>query len=122
MASVAKIFKDCIEFQFQGINVLGALKQNLSIPFSTIAQIKVINHVHINEFVPFFCVRVGTFFPSVVAEGRFYSKEGKSFLNIHQNKPAIYLKLVNASYSYVVIELDNPKKVAEDLKALMPEA
>lgn len=116
---IVKIENDCIEIQIQGANKFWALKSRLSIQLENVQSVEVVSDLKTSDYLRWYTMKVGTFMPGYVAEGTFYRQKGRLFVNIHQGASGIVLKLKNDKYCEVVIEVENPQVIAQEIENAM---
>jgi len=63
--------------------------------------------------------RVGTALPGVYYAGRFFRKGGADFLVVRAGKPAVQLNLSGKPYLRVILTVDSPEKVAEEINTAL---
>jgi hypothetical protein len=64
-------------------------------------------------------MRVGTALPGVFYAGRFFRKGGADFLVVRAGKPALQLNLSGKPYLRVILTVDNPEKMAEEINSAL---
>jgi hypothetical protein len=64
-------------------------------------------------------MRVGTALPGVYYAGRFFRKGGADFLAVRAGKPALQLNLSGKPYLRVILTVDSPEKVAEEINGAL---
>jgi hypothetical protein len=62
-------------------------------------------------------MRVGTALPGVYYAGRFFRKGGADFLVVRAGKPALQLNLSGKPYLRVILSVENPEAVAEEINS-----
>lgn len=64
-------------------------------------------------------MRVGTALPGVYYAGRFFRKGGADFLVVRAGRPAIQLNLSGKPYLRVILTVDEPEKLAEEINGAL---
>ena len=64
-------------------------------------------------------LRVGTAFPGVFYAGRFFRKGGADFLVVRAGKPALQLNLSGKPYLRVILTVENPEILAEEINSAL---
>jgi hypothetical protein len=62
-------------------------------------------------------MRVGTALPGVYYAGRFFRKGGADFLAVRAGKPALQLNLSGKPYLRVILTVENPQILAEEINS-----
>jgi hypothetical protein len=62
-------------------------------------------------------MRVGTALPGVYYAGRFFRKGGADYLVVRAGKPALQLNLSGKPYLRVILSVENPEAVAEEINS-----
>ncbi len=64
-------------------------------------------------------MRVGTALPGVYYAGRFFRKGGADFLVVRAGKPALQLNLSGKPFLRVILSVENPEAVAEEINSAL---
>lgn len=105
-----------LEIQLSGANQLWTLKSHLEIPLSAIQSVETIDSANIKDYLGILPWKAGTYIPDIVAEGTFYEDHQRLFLDIHEGKSAILLKLKNDHYSEILLQVDDPLEVKSQIE------
>lgn len=63
------------------------------------------------EIQPPWLLRVGTAWPGVICAGVFFGRRRKEFWDRTKNGQGICIELANASYTRIVVDVENPDEV-----------
>ena len=110
------ITKTAIIVKFEGYKKFLALKNNLRIPLVCIKSVST-QPVKWLVFTP----KIGTNFPGLIMAGIFFRKEGRVFYFVRDLNECISLSLQNHRYSKVVIQVDDKKNTAIEIKKALKE-
>jgi hypothetical protein len=106
---------DRVRFEVEGWDKLWALKSQLEIPLEHIREVRV-------DPTPargwWHGIRMpGTQIPGLLTAGTFYQHEGAVFYDVHDPERTIVLELDHEHYRRLVIEVDDPQRVAAQLQS-----
>lgn len=105
--------------RLEGINRVLALKSQLTIALKDILSVVFVSDLKTSDYLKWYTPKLGLFLPESVAEGSFYTKEGKLFVNIHQGHAGIVLRLKDETYQEIIIELENAEKIVSEINQLL---
>ncbi|PDY26974.1 hypothetical protein [Bacillus thuringiensis] len=114
MGRKIEFHEESVILKMIGITGLLALKRNLKIPY------KAIKNIYVDYFdAPQWMLRMpGTSFSSLnVYEGSFKYADEWYFLSYENRVPLIIMELEwERKYKYVIFEIDNPTKIAAEIR------
>ena len=97
-----------------------SLSGDFEIPVTSIRGAEVVDGKALSIFKGIsWAMRVGTALPGVYYAGRFFRKGGADFLAVRAGKPAIQLNLSGKPYLRVILTVDSPEKVAEEINSAL---
>ena len=97
-----------------------ALKRDFEIPVTSIKGAEVIDGKAVTMFSSLaWALRVGTALPFVYYAGRFFRPGGKDFLIVRPGKPTLQLNLNGKPYIRVILTVENPEKLAEEINSAL---
>lgn len=105
-----------VVIKMNGMNKLWALKSQLTIPYENIQKVVVVDDLKTSDYFKWFTPRAGLSLPGVIGEGTFYTKDGKLFVAIREGGAGLVLQLENESYAEVIIEVENPQTIAQEIQ------
>lgn len=106
---------DTVRFEIQGMDKLWAMKSQLEIP---LAHIRAVREDHDEARGFFHGLRLpGTELPGVITAGTFYQRDGAVFFDVHDPNRVLVIDLDHEKYKRLVIEVDSPVAVLEQLNA-----
>ena len=98
-------------FEIKGLHKIWAFKSKITIPKGKIIRA----YQDIDEFTFWKGFRLpGTEIPGVIAAGTFY-KNGRNFWDVMNKNNAIIVELQNHYYKKLIIEVENPQVVMNQL-------
>ncbi len=97
--------------KLEGAKKFLALKGTIKIPLKSIKSVSLRPPKWI-----FLGVRAGTHLPGVVMAGTFWTRSGKEFYYVRDPSICVTLTLFGHTYSKVVFQVDNNKKVASQIR------
>ena len=110
MAGKVNIENDNLVFTLTGVDKVLALKSKLTVPLKHIKSVS-IDKADWNYFK---MLKVaGTRIPELVVDGRFLSKEGLLFYEMHDPDKCITVELENEKYKKVVFEVSDKEATAK---------
>ena len=116
-----------IEVHNKGISVkltlaekIWSISGDFEIPGTSIRGAEVVDGKALSIFKGIsWAMRVGTALPGVYYAGRFFRKGGADFLAVRAGKPAIQLNLSGKPYLRVILTVDSPEQVAEEINSAL---
>jgi hypothetical protein len=97
-----------------------SLKRDFEIPVTSIKGAEVIDGKAVTMFADLaWAIRVGTALPFVYYAGRFYRPGGKDFIVVRPGKPSLQLNLNGKPYIRVILTVENPEKLAEEINSAL---
>lgn len=97
-----------------------SLKRDFEIPVTSIKGAEVIDGRAVTMFSDLgWAIRVGTALPFVYYAGRFYRPGGKDFIVVRPGKPSLQLNLTGKPYIRVILTVENPEKLAEEINSAL---
>ena len=109
-----------IRVQLSAAEKFWSLKSDFDIPVTSIRGAEVVAGKALSIFKGIsWAMRVGTALPGVFYAGRFFRAGGADFLVVRAGKPAIQLNLSGKPYLRVILTVDNPEKVAEEINSAL---
>ncbi|MHC5227275.1 hypothetical protein ACYSNW_03235 [Enterococcus sp. LJL99] len=106
-----------ITIQLEGMNKILALKSEIIIPLENVQSVDYIENLKTSDYLGWWTPRIGLSIPGYAAEGTFFEKGERFFINIHQGNQGIILKVTDETYQEIVIELEDAETVYEEIKA-----
>lgn len=111
---------DRVHFKVESWDKLWALRTRLEIPLEHIRAVRVDPEPARGWWHG---VRLpGSQIPGVLTAGTFYQHDGAVFYDVHDPERTIVLDLDHEHYRRLVIEVDDPKRVAAELQAAIEKA
>lgn len=108
-----------IRIRLVGINKLFALKSEFEIPFDSISSVDYVPELRTSDYLNWYSFKVGTALPGIVAEGTFFTHEGKLFVNMRQGKEGLVLHLIGDEYQAVVLEVTDAQHVYQQIRTAL---
>lgn len=116
-----------VEVHNKGISVklstaekIWSLSGDFEIPVTSIRGAEVVPGKGMSIFKGIsWAMRVGTALPGLYYAGRFYRKGGADFLVVRAGKPAVQLNLSGKPYLRVILTVDSPETVAEEINSAL---
>lgn len=109
-----------IRVQLNSAEKLWSLKSDFEIPVTSIRGAEVVAGKTSSIFAGLnWAMRVGTALPFVYYAGRFYRKGGVDFIVARMGKSAIQLNLSGKPYSRVILNVDDPENVAQEINSAL---
>ena len=97
-----------------------SLKRDFEIPVTSIKGAEVIDGRAVTMFSDLaWAIRVGTALPFVYYAGRFFRPGGKDFIIVRPGKPSLQLNLNGKPYIRVILTVENPEKLAEEINSAL---
>jgi hypothetical protein len=97
-----------------------SISGDFEIPVTSIRGAEVVDGKALSIFKGIsWAMRVGTALPGVYYAGRFFRKGGADFLAVRAGKPALQLNLSGKPYLRVILTVDSPEKVAEEINGAL---
>ena len=97
-----------------------SLSGDFEIPVTSIRGAEVVDGKALKIFKSFsWALRVGTALPGLYYAGRFFRKGGADFLAVRAGKPALQLNLSGNPYLRVILTVENPEKMAEQVNSAL---
>ena len=97
-----------------------SLKRDFEIPVTSIKGAEVIDGKAVTMFADLaWAIRVGTALPFVYYAGRFYRPGGKDFIVVRPGRPSLQLNLNGKPYIRVILTVENPEKLAEEINSAL---
>jgi hypothetical protein len=110
MAGKIDIENDNLIFTLTGVDKVLALKSKLTIPLKRVKSVSTATA----DWNYFKMLKVaGTKIPKVVVDGRFLSKEGLLFYEMHDPNKCITVELENEKYKKVIFEVPDKETTAK---------
>jgi len=113
MSGIVIIEKENLVFMLTGVDKVLALKSKLIVPFEHVKSVST-EPADWNYFK--MLKLAGARLPGVVVDGRFISKEGLLFYEMHDPNKCITVELSNETYKKVVFEVENKEETAKMIK------
>ena len=111
MAHELRIENGKIKVEFHGLEKLAAIKEKLEFNLNNVVSVSTESKKWIQG------LRVGgTGLPEVIKEGRYIIDGKKAFFAMRDPDKCITIEFKNEPYSYLIIEVDDKEKIAEDIK------
>lgn len=102
--------------RLEGMNSILALKSQLTVSLKDILSIVFVSNLKTSDYLKWYTPKVGLFLPGSVAEGSFYTKKGKLFVNIRQGKAGMVLHLKDETYQEIIIESEDAETIVSEIK------
>ena len=97
-----------------------SVKRDFEIPVTSIKGAEVIDGRAVTMFSDLaWAIRVGTALPFVYYAGRFFRPGGKDFIIVRPGKPSLQLNLNGKPYIRVILTVENPEKLAEEINSAL---
>jgi hypothetical protein len=97
-----------------------SISGDFEIPVTSIRGAEVVDGKALSIFKGIsWAMRVGTALPGVYYAGRLFRKGGADFLAVRAGKPALQLNLSGKPYLRVILTVDSPEKVAEEINGAL---
>lgn len=93
-----------------------ALKSELRIPLDHVKNVSLDSEEARGWWHGF---KGGADIPGVIVAGTFYTHEGKFFYDVHDPDRTITLDLDHGSYDKVIVQVEDPEKVADEIRAAL---
>jgi len=104
-----------VRFEMEGWDKLWALRSQLEIPLEHIREVRIDPEPARGWWHG---IRMGgTQIPGLLTAGTFYQHEGAVFYDVHDPEGTIVLELDHEHYRRLVIEVDDPQRVAAQLQS-----
>ena len=104
-------------FRLTGVDKVLALKSELKVPLKHVQSVT-------TEKADWNCFNmlkvVGSRIPGVVADGRFVSKEGLLFYEMHDPDKCVTVELENERYRKIIFEVDDKEATANMIRQALP--
>jgi hypothetical protein len=94
-----------------------ALKSELRVPLSHIKNVS-LDPEEAHSW--WHGLRVGVNLPGVIVAGTFYTRDGRIFYDVHDPNMTVAFELEHDSYKKVIVQVDDPAKVADQIRAALP--
>ncbi|MGI0133733.1 MAG: hypothetical protein ACREBW_02085 [Candidatus Micrarchaeaceae archaeon] len=118
MAGTVKVENGNAIFELTGADKILAIKSRLIIPLSHITSVS----TERGDWNTFQMLKVaGARLPGIVVDGRFISKEGFLFYEMHDPDKVITVGLVDERYKKIIFEVDDKEATAKELLASLPQ-
>lgn len=115
-----KVHPKGISVQLSPAEKFWSLKGDFEVPTTSIRGAEVVAGKASSLFKGLaWAIRVGTALPGVFYAGRFFRHGGKDFLVVRAGKPAVQLNLSGKPYSRVILTVENPEKIAEEINSAL---
>lgn len=108
-----------INIKLLGMNKLLALKSEIVIPLEKVQSVNYIETLKTSNYLNWWTPKIGLSMPGYAAEGTFFERGERFFINIHQGKAGIVLNVIDETYQEIIIELDDAKHVYEEIQATL---
>ena len=109
MSGIVRIEGDDVVLEIHGVDEILSIKRSIHIPFKHILSVS-------TETVPwniFNAIKLaGTNIPHHVKDGRFLTKEGMMFFEMHDPESCITINLDHERYKKIVFEVDDKESAA----------
>jgi len=116
MAGKISIENDNLVFTLTGIDMVLALKSKLAIPLKHVKSVSTAKA----DWNYFKMLKVaGTRIPELVVDGRFLSKEGLLFYEMHDPDKCITVELENEKYKKVIFEVSDKDDTAKMIQGAL---
>ena len=97
-----------------------SVKRDFEIPVTSIKGAEVIDGKAVTMFADLgWVIRVGTALPFVYYAGHFFRPGGKDFIIVRPGKPSLQLNLNGKPYIRVILTVENPEKLAEEINSAL---
>ncbi len=109
------ITDDTLLLEVEGIDKLWSLKGHLKIPLIHITGVRIdkdIAHEQLNGIK-----MGGARIPNVIKAGTFWENGKTVYWDVHKPEEAVVIELSDEKYTELVIEVADPEKFVDDLKA-----
>ena len=104
MVAITKLGNNFI-FEVKGAHKVWAFRSQIMVPADSIVSVQP-NLDTVSNWKGF---RFGTHIPYVITAGAYYKNGQKTFWDVANRKKSIVVELKNASFSQLIIEVDNPE-------------
>ena len=119
MATV-KVLKNGISVKLTFAEKIWSMSGDFEIPVTSIRGADVLPGKAATIFDGIsWAMRVGTALPGVYYAGRFFRKGGADFLVVRAGKPALQLNLSGKPFLRVILSVENPEAVAEEINSAL---
>lgn len=118
MAGRIDIENDNLVFRLIGIDKVLAMKSELRIPLRHVKSVST-EKADWNYFS--MLKVVGTRVPGVLADGRFLSKEGLLFYEMHNPDKCVTVELSDETYKKVIFEVDDKEVTAASIRQALED-
>jgi hypothetical protein len=119
MATV-KVLKNGISVKLTFAEKIWSISGDFEIPVTSIRGAEVVPGKAATIFDGIsWAMRVGTALPGVYYAGRFFRKGGADFLVVRAGKPALQLNLSGKPFLRVILSVENPEAVAEEINSAL---
>ena len=103
---------DTVVVELSPVEKVGALHGDVRVPRSAVRDVRVVE----DGFSERRGLRSpGTAVPRTVALGTWRGRDGKDFVAIRRGKPAVVVELDGAGYDRLIVSVDDPARVREEL-------
>jgi hypothetical protein len=118
--ATATITDDHLTVRLSGWEAVFALKREISVPMRNVLSAQAGT---VTALRPYGIRLPGTFFPGVIAAGSYWSKSaGWSFWSVRHSDKAVDIRLRDARYQRIVVEVDDPYSAAAEIENSVPRA
>ena len=116
MAGEIKVEGNTVVFQLHGIDKILAIKSQLRIPIGHIVEVS----TERADWDMYNQLRIGgTAIPGVVKDGRYVSKEGWFFFEMHNPDRCVTVTLKDERYKKIIFEVKDKEESASQLRNLI---
>ena len=119
MATI-QVLKNGIAVKLTFAEKIWSISGDFEIPVTSIRGAEVVEGKAVSIFKGIsWAMRVGTALPGVYYAGRFFRKGGADFLAVRAGKPALQLNLSGKPYLRVILTVENPENLAEEINSAL---
>jgi hypothetical protein len=106
--------KHYVSFHFEGTQRFLALKTTVKIPLRNIDEVSTAP-----ASAPWIAGKIGSHLPPFFSAGTFWTLTGKKFYYLRDGSKCVTLKLKNHEYAEVIIEVDDKRTMAENIRKML---
>jgi hypothetical protein len=115
-----QVLKNGIAVKLTTSEKIWSISGDFEIPVTSIRGAEVVDGQALSIFKGIsWAMRVGTALPGVYYAGRFFRKGGADFLVVRAGKPALQLNLSGKPYLRVILTVENPEILAEEINSAL---
>jgi hypothetical protein len=113
---------DKLLLTIEGIDVVLSFKKHLEVPLRHVKSVELgitkDAQAHLDESIRL----PGAYMPGIAIAGRFYRHGNWIFWNIHKGERAITISVEHEGWVSLVVEVENPQKAVDDIRAAIAAA